>query len=313
MPPRLKEFTEKHIRLIALVVLALATGLGLYGLLTSDWRSAIAFWAHKWPVLGMAYGLSLCDLFLDSLIWTLLLRDFGVRPPVVARTLVYMSGYAGLFMPFQSGRLLRSDGLVRLGYAPFGQAARGEAALLFVSLVAAAAALSGAFTFLAFPLVAPLVSLLVIAVALLMADRVFVLLSSTPVNMPPGYWRRPRTFFLACLGMGGWLLNGTILFLVVRDLSPGITLNQTLLIGPANQLLGQATGLPGGIGAVEGLLGLSLKFVQVPSDHLVLAVAAFRLITFWTWLGVGWLVFLALRRWRAKLSRPVPRETADAR
>ena len=58
----------------------------------------------------------------------------------------------------------------------------------------------------------------------------------------------------------------------------------------------QSTGLPGGIGATEGILGASLSFRQVPVEHLAVAVAAFRMITFWIWIPVGWLALLALRR-----------------
>ena len=35
----------------------------------------------------------------------------------------------------------------------------------------------------------------------------------------------------------------------------------------------------------------------LPDVHVLLAVAAFRLITFWVWVGVGWMALLRVLRW----------------
>ena len=50
------------------------------------------------------------------------------------------------------------------------------------------------------------------------------------------------------------------------------------------------------IGATEGLLGASLKVRSVPVEHLAIAVAAFRLVTFWMWIPVGWIAIALLRK-----------------
>jgi uncharacterized membrane protein YbhN (UPF0104 family) len=68
-------------------------------------------------------------------------------------------------------------------------------------------------------------------------------------------------------------------------------------------VLGVATGLPGGIGATEGLLGAGMRLRSVPVEHLAVAVAAFRLITFWVWIPIGWLAMGLLRRKAREISR----------
>jgi len=64
--------------------------------------------------------------------------------------------------------------------------------------------------------------------------------------------------------------------------------------------------LPGGIGATEGILGASLRLRSVPMEHLAIAIAAFRLITFWIWIPLGWLALAVVNR---RISRPVTPES----
>ena len=61
-------------------------------------------------------------------------------------------------------------------------------------------------------------------------------------------------------------------------------------------LLGAASGMPCGLGVVEGYLGATFHSVHVPGEHLTLAVGAFRLITFWLWIPVGWVALTWLGR-----------------
>jgi len=96
--------------------------------------------------------------------------------------------------------------------------------------------------------------------------------------------------------MAGWVAHGLALFVVVAGLPGAMTLWDALFFAPGAAVLGTGTGLPGGIGATEGLLGASLRFRAVPVEHLAIVVAAFRLITFWAWIPIGWLALLVLRR-----------------
>lgn len=140
---------------------------------------------------------------------------------------------------------------------------------------------------------------------LLFADRLFALLAQTPARMPKGFWRRKRVVLVGFLATIGWYVNGTLLYLTVYDLPGNVDYWQALIIAPANQVLGVSTGLPGGIGAVEGLLGVSLSLVEVPKEHLALSVAAFRIVTFWAWLPLGWLALTYINRRASRLQRTV--------
>lgn len=101
---------------------------------------------------------------------------------------------------------------------------------------------------------------------------------------------------IVAIQMAGWVAHGFALFVVVAELPGAMTLWDSLFFAPGAAVLGTGTGLPGGIGATEGLLGASLRFRSVPVEHLAIAVAAFRLITFWAWIPIGWLALWAVKR-----------------
>lgn len=291
------KYLRERARLVALIVLAVVTAYGLYQLFSGDWRAALAYWRGKGGILLVAVTMQAFDISLDCALWLWILRDFHIRPRRWNGPLIFMAGYAGLLLPLQLGRFLRSEELVRIGGGTLGEAVKSELTLLFLSAVAAVAVLAGGITcWLFHPAVAPLAVIIVIAGFLLTADWTFQFLSDTPVSMPEHYWRRRKTVAIAVLAMIGWVLNGTSLYLVTRGLPGHFGYLQAVLTAPSNMLLGTATGLPGGIGAVEGFLGISLSWGEVPAEHLLLAVNAFRVVTFWLWIPIGWLAFTAAGR-----------------
>ncbi len=290
------KYLRERARLMALVVLAAVTAYGLYELFSGDWRGALSYWRGKQGVLLVAVAMQACDISLDCALWLWILRDFHIRPRRWRGPLIFLAGYAGLLLPLQLGRFLRSEELVRTGGGTIGEAVKSELTLLFLSAVAAVAVLAAVIAWLLHPLLAPVAVVTVIAVFLLTADWTFQFLSETPVNMPRHYWRRRKTFAIAGLAMVGWVLNGTSLYLVTRGLPGNFGYLQAVFTAPSNMLLGTATGLPGGIGAVEGFLGVSLRWGEIPSEHLLLAVNAFRVVTFWLWIPVVWLAFTAAGR-----------------
>lgn len=86
-----------------------------------------------------------------------------------------------------------------------------------------------------------------------------------------------------------------------------MTLWDSLFVGPGSAVLGVSTGLPGGIGATEGIIGASLRLRAVPIEHLAIAIAAFRLITYWMWIPIGWAALAVVNR---RIARPVSVESA---
>ena len=116
----------------------------------------------------------------------------------------------------------------------------------------------------------------------------------------PNYWMRRRTFGLVVLAAVGWLLHGLGLYAVVHDLDGAENpLLWALFSGPASTCLGAGVGMPGGIGATEGFLGVALKsLTSVAGADMLLAVAAFRFNTFWVWLPFGWIALSLVNRLR---------------
>ncbi|NQX90439.1 MAG: flippase-like domain-containing protein, partial [Halioglobus sp.] len=96
--------------------------------------------------------------------------------------------------------------------------------------------------------------------------------------------------------MGGWVAHGAALYLLINTLPGDPTLWGSLFFSASSSVLGAGSGLPGGIGATEGLLGASLSIMKVPVEHMALAIGAFRLLTFWMWIPIGWLALVAIRR-----------------
>jgi len=45
-----------------------------------------------------------------------------------------------------------------------------------------------------------------------------------------------------------------------------------------------------------------MKVRSVPTEHLAIAIAAFRLITFWMWIPIGWIAIGILRKITPKAS-----------
>ena len=81
---------------------------------------------------------------------------------------------------------------------------------------------------------------------------------------------------------------------------------------PGSAVIGLASGLPGGLGLTEGLLGASLGFSGVPEAHHALGVATFRLITFWLLLPIGWFALMWAGRQVKKSKQRLEAEAISA-
>lgn len=295
-------------RVLALLLLACVTVYGVATLFSGDWRNALGYWRGKGMLFLFALLMQWADISVDSMLWVLVQREMGVRVTPRKGYFVFLSGYSGLLLPLQLGRIVRADLVGRLGMGRTSESVKGELAQLYLIFGAAGALLGGVVASRVHWTLAPIGVVAVVLTGLLLADRLFAMLARTPVRMPDGFWRRPAIVAVAFLAMFGWCINGTLLFLMVRDLPGNVQLWQTLIIAPGNAVLGMATGLPGGIGAVEGLLGVSLRLLEVPATQLALAVASFRLVTFWFWVPVGWLCLTLMNRRIAA----APRGPADS-
>ena len=101
---------------------------------------------------------------------------------------------------------------------------------------------------------------------------------------------------IVLIQMSGWLVHGFALYVLIAQLPGEITLWDPLFYAATSSVLGVGSGLPGGVGATEGLLGAALGMMKIPAEHLAFAVGGFRLATFWIWIPIGWLALGYVQR-----------------
>ena len=298
--PQMLSFLNRHRLAIGLTVLAAVTAYGLRAFFHEDWRGALAFWQGRLWVLGAGLALHGLDLSIECCLWAAILAVFGVRLPVRRIPAVFFSGFAGSLMPVQLGRLIRCEQISRMGLGRFGDVLRAEVILGGVGALGGLAVMAGALVMSRVPWAGVPLMFLAPPAALWLASWVWSLLPLSARAFPGETLRKPAVLAVSCLTPVGWILNSMVLHLVIRGSAPPYPLWQVIFMPPSYMLLGTASGVPGGVGVVETLLGATLvRWISLPDAHVLLAVAAFRLITFWVWVGVGWLALLRVLRWPA--------------
>ena len=291
---------KEYGRAIGLIILGVATALGVYQFVAGDYRGAVQYWRTQWAVFPIVLLLATADVALEAVGWMWVYERFRIRTRDSGGVLAYLSGRAGLLLPAQLGRLIRPDALARLGRASMRDCLKAEAVAFVLDTASVTALMAGLVAYHYHPLAALGAVPGVIVVSLFFGNRFAGMLSKTGLALPNGFWWRWQTVAIILIEMAGWLAHGLAFFVIVRGLpgSPGWW--EPVFLAPASAVLGVGSGLPGGIGATEGLLGISLSIMVIPAHHFALAVGGFRLLTFWIWLPVGWAA-LAMIRSRASL------------
>jgi uncharacterized membrane protein YbhN (UPF0104 family) len=236
------------------------------------------------------------DVALEATGWMWVYERLGIKAFDRCGVNAYLAGRAGLLLPAQLGRLIRPDAMLRLKRGGLRHCLKAEAVAFVLDSTSVVTLLAALLAYLFHPLAAPVVALAVIAILLFLGDQLADMLTGTKLELPPAFWWRWETLAIILVEMAGWAAHGLARSLVIKGLPGDATIWDALFYAPASSVLGVATGLPGGIGATEGLLGASLRLMKIPSEHLVLAVGGFRLITFWLWLPIGWMALGVLKR-----------------
>jgi len=295
-PPAISRWYRRT-EIIGLVILVVVTGWGIYGAASGDWGLVMDYWKGKLPYLPLVLGLAILDVICGAAGWSWVFERFGIRAFDGRGARVFLAGYAGLFLPAQLGRLIRPDAMVRLRRGGLGDCYKAEAAAFVLdatSVVVLLAALAVWRT--VHPIVGLLAGAAVIAVCLFLGNQIAERLSDTKLVMPAGFWWDPRTLATIMIQLVGWAAHGAAFYVLVHDLPGSAGLWDALFFAPAAAVLGIGTGLPGGVGATEGFLGAFLAFSKVPQEHLALVIAAFRVVTFWIWIPLGWMALAVTRR-----------------
>ena len=297
----------KYTRLGGFVLLAVMTVFGVYEFATGDWSDVIAYWRQNLAIIPLLILISFVDVALEGIAWMWVYHRFSIRSFDRGGASAFLAGRAGLLLPAQLGRLIRPDAMTKLQRASLRECLKAEAVVFVLDSISVLALLGALIVYRIVPLAAPLAAIAVIVFSIFMGNWIGGKLTHTRMHLPSTFWWAWPTLAIIVVDMAGWVAHGLALHVVVADLPGDMTLWDSLFFGPGTAVLGVSTGLPGGLGATEGLLGASMRLRSVPVEHLALAIAAFRLITFWMWIPIGWLVLAVLNR---RLSRPVSSESA---
>jgi uncharacterized membrane protein YbhN (UPF0104 family) len=239
-------------------------------------------------------ALAVADYSLEFFCWMWCYSRFHVQVRDGLGVGIYLSGHAGMFLPAQTGRLIRPEAVSRLGRGNLANGVKAEVILFILDAMAALVILSGLIFLWIKPVLLPFVALGSSLLFLFFADRFFSLFSGMRFSLPTGFWRSRQTFAMLWLLVGGWVLNGLVLYSLIWKLGKSISPWETIFYATSSRMLGAGTGLPGGIGVIESLLGVSLQIMDIPTAHLALIVGAYRLVAFWSLLPIGWLALLIL-------------------
>lgn len=293
---QLRARVDRYGRPLALLLLLLLSGYGVALFFLGEYSDIASGWRRHFLSLGLAVVLSACNIALDWGIWITLCRGFGVAVGDRWGLLVFLSSFAANLVPMRAGRLLRPDGIGRLGRGRRVVGVQVEGVCLFFEGAGALAIIAFVVAWHWLPWLAPFVGLGVAAILFTVASRIARLATGTPLEVSPAFWWSWRTWTLFGLSVAGWLLDGLIFYLLMRDFPGALTWIQSVGVSSAAVVAGSGSGIPGGVGVVEVLLGFSLSLNDMPQAALAFSVAAYRLANFWCWIPVGWIALTMLNR-----------------
>jgi glycosyltransferase 2 family protein len=295
---------RRYGRAIALTLLVLATWVGLQKIGWEGFERAWTSSGDHGATLGIVFVLAALDVALSGAVWRRVYRRLGIALSSGTAFWVYLAGYAGLLVPAQLGRLIRPDAMSRLSERPFSVCVRAEAAALLLNLISVGGLLVGLIAYALLPLAALPVAVGSVGMALFVIDRLSARL--VPAwGLPARFWWNGSIAGLVGVQMLAWTAHGLGLRAVLTQTMPEVSAWEPVLHATLAALGGAVSGVPGGVGVTEWLLGGSLTLLHVPEQDLVVSVAVFRAGSQWAWLPIGWLALAALRR-RTGDVEPVP-------
>ena len=300
---------HRRARWLGYVILAVVTVYGIRKFSQGDWETVAAYWANELPWVPLIIAFFVLDLVLEGVAWIWVYERFGVRALDRLGVGVYLSGNAGLLMPAQLGRLIRPDTMVRVGRARMSTCLKAEGAVFVLDSLSVLALLAGLVAWKIHPALGLTAGLMTVVVVLYLGHHVADRLVGTKLHVPHRFWWSKSSFAIVAIEMAGWVMHGIAFYVLVADLPGVVTVWDALFYAPGSAVLGVVTGLPGGVGVTEGLLGTALRFNEVPVEHLALVVGAFRIITFWLRLPIGWLALARVKRTASKIEARNRRES----
>ena len=283
---------------------------GLAWALAMVWGGSAATWAALKAIGAGTFviGTAVCavSLLLRFARWQFILSMLGHRLPLGFNLRVYLAGIALSSTPGKLGETLRSVLLLPRG-VPVSRslgaflADRLSDAIAVAALGAVAAAVSGQRQ--------PLLEAIA-AVVLLGAAVIAHLLRRNPLQAPPSaaaaqprwrvwfaraqaplrawaaVWRGPRPLYFIAAAAVVYGVQALVFTAYVQQAAPAIDAASGVAIFCSATLIGAASLLPGGLGAMDSALVLQLLSRGVPLPDAMAATLAVRASTLW----FAWLV-----------------------
>jgi len=287
---------QRWARTVGFVILVVVSAYGIYTFLKGDATAVTSYWSKRYKVLPLVTLFAAMDVSIEMVAWMWVFQRFGLRALDPTGAAVALSGKAGLLLPAQLGRLIRPDLMVRLGRSTLAQALKAEAVVFVLDSTSVLALFAALVAFRVHPALTPVAGLAVIMVTVVLGNRIAKILAGTRLELPSTFWWHWQTVAITVLQSAGWIAHGMAFYVLASDLPGNVTLWDSLFLAPGSAVLGIGSGLPGGIGATEALLGISMQLKHVPQEHLAIGVAAFRIVTFWLLLPVGWMALAYVGR-----------------
>ena len=290
------------------------TGLASAGyLLAIVWAGSAQTWRALASIGGLAIALGTaacaCSLLVRFLRWRLILGELGHRLPDGFSLRVYLAGIALSSTPGKVGETLRSALLLPRGVAVHRSLAAFFADRLSdVVAVAALGALAGLLVGqrqLALEVIALGVMLGSMALAgglrrgLRWRPRhpswlgYWLARGAAPAGAWGQLWTPARSARYTALAVVAFGLQAAVFWAYVHQAAPGMPLGRAIVIYCSSTLIGAASLLPGGLGAMDSALVLQLQAQGIALPVAVAAAVATRLSTLWfSWL-VGFSALLS--------------------
>lgn len=306
--------SKKLALLVILAVLVFAVLVG-YG----DFREMGEQLSH-FPVthLVAAMALAVLNYLLRFFRWVYYLRVLNISAPVAVGGLVFLSGLAMSITPGKAGELLKSYLLRDQAGVPVSVSAPVVVMERVTDVVSVV--LLGLVGLVLLPLQvvgALLVALCISAAALILVSswRGRRLLGLPLVRR----WKSslevshqglrlltvPRVMASAVsLGMIAWFCEGLSLWVILRGLDAGQSLDRVVPIYAAATLVGAVSAMPGGLVGTEGSMVALLQNSGISRGAASAGTLLVRLVTLWFAVAIGLIAMVCLNRWQQ--SRSVP-------
>ncbi len=283
------------LQFLGILLLIILTLYGIFTFHNESWDKFLEILYTKKRVFLLVLGLRILDWILDYGVWRFLLSLYRVSVSILNSILIYLTQGAGILVPVQLGRVVRGYVLSKKLGLPLDLSLIVEGYMLLLVF-------NGAFfAFFVFLGIYANMRVIVWMVAFFILSIEWFVLKYGESILRRWFISIPKiksgyvTYIILSLVCGlGWAINGLIFYYLLQNGKVNLSFAETQLILLGSIFISIISGIPGGIGILEMLLGVSLHWLDVDTPEIIVVVGAFRLITIGLWIPIGWVALVLL-------------------